>query len=187
MIDEDDKMHGLIFVLLKKYIESTYSKEFWIKRKKDAGIAQKKYSMEKSYPTNEIFKILQSISVTTGVSHHELLEKFGTFLVSDLLAVYGNYVNENWKSYDLLRHTETIMHKAVRTENKGASPPILNVSAVSDKLIIIDYNSRRRMASLAIGIIKGIAKIYNEEDKTTVKSTTGLDDERVQIRVEFKN
>ena len=41
------------------------------------------------------------------------------------------------------------------------------------------------MASLAVGIIKGIAKYYNESEKVKVIPATDLNDERVQIRVEF--
>lgn len=185
MVDEDDKMHGSIFVLLRKFVASTFSPDFWAQRIDDAGIQNAEYIMTKRYPTNDIFKLLQSISIATGMSHHELQEKFGQYLVPDLLTVYGKYVDPSWKSYDLLKHTESMMHAAVRIENEKANPPILNISPVSDNLLIIDYHSKRRMASLAIGIIKGIAKYYNEEKVISVKSATGLNDERVQIRVEF--
>lgn len=187
MVDENDKMHGSIFILLQKFIESNYSHDFWVQRKKEAGIPYTEFTMEKTYPTNEIFKLLQAISLSTGDSHHKLQEKFGEHLVPDLLSMYWKYVDPNWKTYDLLRHTESIMHKAVRMESKNANPPVLNVSSVSGKLIIIDYYSKRCMASLAIGIIKGIAKYYKEKNEVLVKTTTGLDDERVQIRVEFTN
>ena len=60
------------------------------------------------------------------------------------------------------------MHKAVRKEENKANPPTLHISRVSDKLLIIDYYSKRRMASLAIGIIKGIAKFYNESEKRQI-------------------
>jgi hypothetical protein len=186
MVDEDDKMHGSIFVLLQKFIVSTYSHSFWVQRKKDAGIPSTRYTVGDRYPTNEIFKLLQAISMATGASHHELQEKFGEHLVPDLLSIYGKYIDPNWKTYNLIRHTESIMHKAVRMENQDANPPILNISPVSNKLIIIDYYSKRRMASLAIGIIKGIAKYYNEKKDISVKTATGMDDERVQIRIEFQ-
>lgn len=185
MVDEDDKLHGSIFVLLKKYVENTYSYDFWTKRKDEAGIGHAEYVLTEKYQTSEIFKILHSISLSTGTSVHELQEKFGEHLVPDLLSVYGKYVDPNWKTYDLIKHTESIMHKAVRMENQDANPPILNISTVSEKLMIIDYYSRRCMASLAIGIIKGIAKYYNENNVVSVKTTTGPDDERVQIRIEF--
>lgn len=41
------------------------------------------------------------------------------------------------------------------------------------------------MGSLAIGIIKGIAKYYHEETNIVIESTTVPDDERVQIQVSY--
>ncbi len=41
-------------------------------------------------------------------------------------------------------------------------------------------------AWLAIGIIKGIAKYYNESEKVIVIPKTNPNEDRVQIRVEFK-
>ncbi len=83
-------------------------------------------------------------------------------------------------------NTELVMHKAVRKEENKANPPVLNVSRVHDNLLIIDYYSKRRLACLAIGIIRGIIKFYNETDKVTVIPNTNPADERVQIRIEFK-
>ena len=77
------------------------------------------------------------------------------------------------------------MHGAVRRLNSTANPPILNVSQVNDKLLIVDYHSRRKMASLAIGIIRGIAEYYGESQSVKIISMTDPDDERVQIRLEF--
>jgi hypothetical protein len=86
----------------------------------------------------------------------------------------------------MLENTELVMHKAVRMEENQAAPPFLNVSRVHDNLIIIDYYSKRKLASLAIGIIKGIAKFYDETEKVHVVPMTNPNDERVQIRIEFK-
>ena len=47
--------------------------------------------------------------------------------------------------------------------------------------------SKRRMSGVAVGIIKGIAKYYNESDIVSVKRLTAPDEERVQIQVDFLN
>jgi hypothetical protein len=74
----------------------------------------------------------------------------------------------------------------VRKQENQADPPVLLVTRVHDKLLTIDYYSKRRMASLAIGIINGIAKYYNEADKVKVICQSDPNDERVQLRIEFK-
>ena len=78
------------------------------------------------------------------------------------------------------------MHGAVRQLNSTAKPPVLFVTRVNEHELKIDYFQRRRMGSLAVGIIKGIANYYNERDKITVTALTNPDDEKVEIKVEFK-
>ncbi len=43
------------------------------------------------------------------------------------------------------------------------------------------------MAGVAMGIIKGIAKYFDENDKVDVMQLTPADAKRVQIKVDFLN
>ena len=85
----------------------------------------------------------------------------------------------------MLLHAEQKMHGAVRSQDNRTNPPRLSVNKVSPKLLIIDYHSKRRMASVGIGIVKGIASYFNEADQVKVTPTTSPEAERVQLRVEF--
>lgn len=179
------QMHGSMFLLLKKFIEHAYGPVAWELAKRNRESNSSDYSFHENYPAEEMFAIIQTAAKNTGITENELKEKFGIHLVPDLLATYKSHLKPEWKTFELLQYTELVMHKAVRTEESQANPPVLNISRVHDKLLIIDYYSRRKMAALAVGIIKGIAKYYNETDIIKVIPTTDLDDERVQIRCEF--
>lgn len=187
MHQEELKVHGSLFLLLKKFVESNYSEDTWSKLIQTAGIQRPVYEMNQSYPAVEFFSLINTAAYHMGFPENDLKEKFGEFLVPDLLAIYKAYVNPAWKTFDILMNTEQVMHTAVRRQAGNANPPVLNVTRVSDKLLIIDYYSKRKMASLAIGIIKGIAKYYHEGEKIKIVPNTNPDDERVQIRVEFLN
>jgi hypothetical protein len=150
-----------------------------------AGQTKPDFELTKSYPLEAIGGIVVAASQMTGMPEDEIKERFGEYLVPDLFTLYKSYLQPHWKTYDVLLHTEKVMHGAVRKLNSSANPPILNVNKINDNLLMIDYFSKRRMASLAVGIIKGIAKYYNEEDVVHVRSMTALNDERVQLRVEF--
>jgi hypothetical protein len=185
MKQEELNVHGSMFFLLKRFIESTYSKDMWENISSQAGTTKASYNPTENYPAAEMFSILSAASAKTGLNENELKEKFGEYMVPDLLHMYGSYLNPQWRTFELLQNTELVMHKAVRKEQTNASPPVLNIARVHDKLIIIDYYSKRKMASLAVGIIKGIAKYYKESDLVHVVPTTDPHDERVQIRIEF--
>ena len=178
----DTGVHGSIFYLLRKFVIQAYSQEMWDKLNDEAKTLGD-YEMTKSYPLDEINSIVKVASIHTGFSIHELQMKFGEYLVPDLFSLYSSYVNPAWKTMEIIEHTERVMHGAVRKLNSTANPPILNVTRVSDQLIMVDYYSKRKMGSLAVGIIRGIAKYYNEEDKIEVTALSDPDDDRVQIRV----
>jgi hypothetical protein len=182
---KEDSMHGSIFVLLKRFVESRYDFSTWIHLAEQAGITHAAYQMQEMYPTREIFALLQAASHRTGISSYELMEQFGEFIVPDLLLIYKKYLQPEWRTYDLLLHTEHAMHGAVRRENERANPPMLLVTKKGTRQLVVDYHSKRRMAGVAIGIIKGIAAYFEEKERVRVTCLTGQQEERVQILVEF--
>jgi hypothetical protein len=181
----EDTMHGSMFVLLKRFIESVHDYSTWVNLLQEAGIAHAPYQMDGRYPTGEMVAIVDAASSLTGTPSHKLMEQYGKALVPDLLLVYSKYIQPEWRTYDMLLHTEAAMHAAVKREDSRANPPMLHVTAVGKKLLVIDYHSKRRMAGVAVGIIRGIAGYFHESDLVEVTLLTPADEERVQIRVEF--
>lgn len=186
MTPEELKVHGSIFLLLKKFVENNYSADTWIKLTETAGTPPSSYDIHKNYPARELFALISTAAYHMGFSENDLKEKFGEYLVPDLLCMYKSHIPPSWKTFEMLLYTEQVMHKAVRNEASGANPPVLHISKVNDNTLIIDYYSKRKLASLAIGIIRGIAKFYKESERVQIIPKSNPDDERVQIRVEFK-
>jgi len=182
---EEVQIHGSMFFLLNEFIVANYGDKTWLKLTKKAG-AVSVYDPHKNYPASDMFLIINEAAIYTGLTENKIKENFGEHLVPGLLTLYKSHIRPEWKTFEMLLNTELVMHKAVRKQENEANPPVLNVSRVHDKLLIIDYYSKRKMGSLAIGIIKGIAKFYDESDKINVIPTSDQNDERVQIRIEFK-
>ncbi len=181
-----DKMHGSIFVLLKRFVESEHGYSGWINLTEMAGLHGVSYQMHEMYSTSELFSIVHAASQATSTPVYELTEKFGEFLVPDLLLIYKKYIRPEWRTYDMLLNTEASMHGAVKSEDNRTTPPLLLVTKKGSNQLIVDYYSKRKMAGVAVGIIRGIAKYYHESDIVTVTRLTPADAERVQICVDFK-
>ena len=177
------RVHGSIFFLLRKFVIHSFSIEHWNKMLNTSDLSGEVFDIIKNYPLENLNSLIDSASQMSGIAPHELKEKFGEYMVPDLFVMYHQYLNPNWRTFEVLENTEKVMHGAVRSMNNSANPPVLHVNRVNDKLIIIDYHSKRRMGSLAIGIIKGIALFYNENTQISVIPVTAQDDERMQIRV----
>lgn len=182
-MDNSLRVHGSIFFLLKKFIDHTQGPGSWNKYLSEHNLSDD-FAITDNYPIEEIGAILQSASTHTGKSVHQLLEEFGIYMVPDLFHLYASYLQPEWKTFDVVMYTESVMHGAVRKLNSTAHPPILNVTRVSDKLLMVDYFSKRRLGALAVGIIKGIAIYFKEDKHIHVVSISSPDAERVQIKVE---
>jgi hypothetical protein len=176
-------MHGSIFVFLKRFVETQHDFSTWQKLLENADLTDQNFDLHTIYPDEDLYRIVHEASALTGLDRDSLYEKFGEFLIPDLLLMYNRYIDPNWRTMDMIEYTESTMHTAVRKEDAGTDPPVLHVTRLQKNKLIIDYYSKRKMGSLAVGMIKGIAKYYNEAEFIDIEAITSQEGERVQIRV----
>ncbi|HEX8561915.1 MAG TPA: heme NO-binding domain-containing protein [Flavobacterium sp.] len=181
----DLRVHGSIFFLLKKFVSNNFPENTWELLNERAGTSSIAFSVTENYSIDAMNEIVRMASEMTGIPENDLKQQFGEYLVNDLFLLYADYIRPEWRTFDIFLNTEPVMHGAVRRLNSTANPPVLNVTKVHNKLLIIDYHSRRKMAALAIGIIKGIAEYYGESESLTITPMSDFNDERVQIRLDF--
>jgi len=176
-------MHGTVFTLLKRYVQTQYDHSTWLKLVEVAGLDSGDLSHREVYPDAHMYALVGKAAEMTGIPAGELHEKFGEYLVPDLMYMYQKYVNPNWRTLEMLENTEQTMHVQVRREHPENSPPVLQVRRLNENELLIDYVSPRRMSGLAVGIVRGLAVYYDEADRIDVMPTTSEDGERVQIHV----
>lgn len=176
-------MHGTILTLLKRYVQTQYDHSTWVKLMELSGLEQVEFNHKTVYPDEHIYALVGHAAEMTGLSAGELHEKFGEYLVPDLMYMYQKLLKPEWKTLDMLENTELTMHNKVREEHSENSPPVLEVSRLGPNELMIDYVSPRRMGGLAVGIVRGLAVYYDEADIIDVMPTTSEDGERVRIHV----
>lgn len=155
-------MHGIIHSQLQKFVVTHHGKDVWRALLKEAGLAHKSFLVSQAYPDEDVLSLVSTASRMTGVAANDVLEAFGEFLTPDLIGIYGQLVRPEWRTLDLLEHTEATIHHVVRIRNPGAHPPALQCSRQSPKDVVITYSSPRRMCAVARGIVRGVAKHYQE-------------------------
>jgi hypothetical protein len=154
-------MHGLIFIELKKYVESKFDSRTWDTLLEKAGRKHQLYLASAVYPDEDIMALVTTACQMTGLAPAAILEDFGAFIAPDLVEQYKFLVNPNWTLLDFLANTEETIHKVIRF-HKGVTPPRLMATRVSEDKLVISYNSPRKLCALLKGIVKGAAKYYNE-------------------------
>lgn len=163
-------MHGMMFMELQKYVQARHGKDTWEKLLEQSGAGIKSYLATKTYPDEEIVAIVSTASRMTNVPAATLLEDFGEFIVPDLVSLFAAHIDRNWKTLDLIEHTEAAIHTVVRRQNPGAAPPALHCTRTTPDEVVLRYSSQRKMCGVAKGIAKGLARHFNEELQITEPS-----------------
>lgn len=155
-------MYGMIFAELKKYVDTKLSGRAWADLLQHTGNGTKIYMNFHNYPDAELGALVNAAAAHTGIAVADILEDFGEFIASDLLAMYQSVIPSEWRTLDVVEHTEEVIHRVVRLRNPGAHPPHLQSRRLSPQAVEIRYNSPRRLCALAKGICRGIARHHNE-------------------------
>lgn len=155
-------MHGSIFVELRQFVFTTFGEGHWEAILESAHIGHKSYVATQIYPDLEAVRIVAAASDRTQLPMHGLLESFGEFLATSLIARYESLIDPEWRTLDLLEHVEETIHIVIRAGDSAANPPSLMSRRLNPREVVIDYDSPRKMCSLAKGLIHGVARHYSE-------------------------
>ncbi len=155
-------MHGIVFSELQKFVVSKHAHAGWKAVTEKAGLAHKVYLAAGQYPDSEIVSLVTAASAITGQEPFLIVEAFGEFIVPSLLKMYGHLLKPDWKSLEVIEHTEGTVHTVVRTSDKNAQPPKLRSRRDGPDTVILVYDSPRKMCALAVGIGKGLARRFRE-------------------------
>ena len=156
-------MHGIIFSELRKYADTRLGAGAWNQLLSTSGLGNKLYLPIQEYPDGDVVALVSATSAATGLSLEEVLEDFGAFIAPSLLKLYRTLVKPEWKTLDLLEHTENTIHTVVRQRNSGAKPANLQAVRVGPNEVDLSYRSERRLCPVAKGIVRGVAAHYGEE------------------------
>ena len=160
-------MHGMIFSEFRQYLDQKRGRGPWDTLLVKADLNGRAYLASGEYPDAEFVAMVSGASAMTGQPASALLEEFGMFLVPALMRMHGHMLRPEWKTLDVIEHTERTMHRVVRIEDRGAHPPYLKVERRGPDEVLVIYTSPRRVCTLAIGIGKGLAKLFYEEIRVT--------------------
>jgi predicted hydrocarbon binding protein len=156
-------VHGLIFAELRKFVTGAMGDDAWPKLLMAAGLANKIYMPVATYPDEEIFALVTAATTMTGTTGDAILQSFGEFMAPDLLRMYAGRISKDWKTLDIIEHTEETIHSVVRVQNPGAEPPRLQCHRRSATEVVITYTSQRKLCAVAKGIALGVARDLREK------------------------
>ncbi|MBT5923483.1 MAG: heme NO-binding domain-containing protein [Cellvibrionales bacterium] len=157
-------MKGVIFTHLQEMIESEQGFQVWdaILERCDLASGGVFVATER-YPDEELFAIVTELSTVTDTAINDLLGVFGEYLFVNLHKSMPPEVFAPLTLWDLLKGLDSIIHMEVKKLDKKAQPPSLTVVRSSDKEMVLEYRSAKKLCHLAMGMLKSAAAMFDED------------------------
>jgi hypothetical protein len=160
-------MHGIIFAEFRRYAEARLGPAVWPTLAEQAGLANRMFLMAEQFPDVEFQALVVAAAGRMKLPLAAVLEDFGEFLAPDLLKMHAHSVPADWRTLELIEHTEEAIHQVVRQGNPNAFPPRIACTRVGEHEVVIRYTSQRKLCALAKGIVRGVAAHYGEGIRIT--------------------
>ena len=106
----------MIFSELRSYAEDKLGPGSWNAVLKRAGLEQSVYFPIQEYPDCEASALIAAVSTATRRNLSVVLEDFGEFIAPALIKLHGHLLLPEWKTIDVIDHTEGTIHSVVRIE-----------------------------------------------------------------------
>lgn len=163
-------MHGIIFAEFRRFVETELGPESWSPLVAEAGLPANVYQVAQQFPDAEFHALVGVSARTLGRPVATVLQDFGAFIAPGLLKMHAHSIHPDWRTLEIIEHTERAIHQVIRQGDSSAQPPEISVGRVDEGELLLEYRSSRRLCAFAKGIVLGIACHYAED--VTIRETT---------------
>jgi len=120
------------------------------------------YTAVGTYHHSEIVQLLTNLSTKTEIESGVLLKAFGAYLFETFLTQYPHFFAEHKRAFSFLESIDSHIHVEVQKLYPEATLPKFTTSLNEEGKMIMIYQSERKMAALAEGLIEKSIEHYNE-------------------------
>jgi hypothetical protein len=149
-------MKGIVFTDFVQFLERELPEAA-------PAVGKAAYSPLQSYPEEELLALVSRASLAAGVGVPEVLRRFGAHLFRSLATLYPVFVDGVGSPLELLSGIETSVHGEVQKLYPDAEFPRFEVRGRAAGRLEMVYRSRRPLADLAEGMIRGCIAWFGDD------------------------
>lgn len=150
-------MKGVLFSQFLHFAEDEFGPDV-AGRLRGAG----SYSPGGDYDHRALLKLARRLGAASGQAPADLLRRYGTALFQYFARMYPAFFAGVDSALAFLSRIETYVHGELIKLYPGAQFPRFEVTPPSPERLEMVYRSRREMADLAEGLIRGCARHFGE-------------------------
>lgn len=159
---EKHVLKGMVFTQFLDMVEEQFSPEVADKIIVEADLpSEGAYTSVGTYDHAEIVALVVKLSQETGWPASDLITTFGEFLFQRFSEIYPQFFADTSSAFGFLKSVEHYIHIEVRKLYPDAELPSLTCHVEGDHMTMV-YRSKRQMADLAEGLIKGCIDHFSE-------------------------
>ncbi len=158
-------MKGIVFSEFNELVESAFGEDMLddiIDDCADNLPSGGSYTSVGTYDHAELVHLVVALSERSGVPVPELVKTFGLHLASVFEAKFPNFFTECDDSFSFFKKIDDHIHVEVKKLYPDAELPKFSYDDADPNRFILIYESTRQFADLAVGLLEGVAKHYQE-------------------------
>jgi predicted hydrocarbon binding protein len=154
-------MRGLIFTTLLDMLEDNYGIQTVNEVLESCDFShQGAFTAGGDYPDTEIESLLKAIETKTGIGREDALHSFGLYMFENLKLKFGAIIDPFESAKELLANVDNVIHHEVMKLYPNKSLVVFEYEDTSAETLIMVYKSKRKMCSLATGLIHAVGNHF---------------------------
>ncbi len=163
-------MKGIVFTEFLEMVEGTFGYDtvdsIIVNSKVESGGV---YTAVGTYPHSEIVQLVVALSQETKTPVPNLLHAFGRYLFDTFSKNYTTFFEGVDNAFDFFESIENYIHVEVLKLYPDAQLPKFYTEARDDKELHLVYESDRKMADFALGLLEKGLEYFKEEATIEMK------------------
>lgn len=166
-------MKGIVFTELLEMIEDRYGYELVDDLLNESELPSGgAYTATGTYDHAEIVTLVQKLSQKTQLPVPVLLQAYGRYIFGSFTRIYSPFVDRASSAFELFKSVHHYIHVEVRKLYPDAELPHFTVAQVNDNHLTMHYESERKLADFAHGLIEGCLAHFGETATITQTNIT---------------
>lgn len=168
-------MKGIVFTELLEMIEDQYGYDLVDQLLTESDLPSGgTYTAIGTYNHAEMITLVHKLSQKTQLPIPDLLRAYGRYMFTSFTRIYRHLVDQADSAFDMLKSVHHYIHVEVRKLYPDAELPHFTVEQPSENHLIMHYESERKLADFAYGLIEGCLNHFGTT--ATITKTNQVED-----------
>lgn len=170
-------MHGIVNQAIQGLVSENFGIDKWDQIKEKANISFDYFLSDQPYEDDITFNLVSAASEVLELPATAILEAFGQYWVLKTgMEKYGDLMKAGGKDFKEFMFNLPNFHSRIMLIYPKLSPPEFQVeNGANNDIILHYYSSREGLTYFVIGLVKGLAQMFDSTYEITLVSSENKD------------